>query len=86
MIFTFFFKLSSARSEDYASLDSMTEIAVQYAKQHTEIRWLSMKSVAVRLLEQYDNIKEYFLKFLPKVKSFKYHITPTECTNALKMH
>ena len=88
MIFTFFFKLSSARREDWASLESTTEIAAQYAKQHTETRWLSMKYVAVRILEQYDNIKEYFLKFLPKEKNFKYNIKHTErykrIENALK--
>ena len=49
-----------------------------------------MKYVAVRILEQYDNIKEYFLKFLPKEKSFKYHIKPAEqykrSENASKDH
>ena len=80
--------MATARREDYASLESTTEIAAQYAKQHTEIRWLSMKYVAVRMQEQYDSIKKYFLTFFPKEKSFKYHIKPTErykrIENALK--
>ena len=57
----------SARREDYRSLSSLTNVAAEYAKK-TSIRWLSMKYVAVRILEQYDNLKEYFLKFLPRHK------------------
>ena len=48
----FFFKLSSARWESYASLENVTNVVAQYAKKHVETWWLSMKYVAVRLLEQ----------------------------------
>ena len=48
----FFFKLSSARWENYASLENVTNIVAQYAKKHVETWWLSMKYVALRLLEQ----------------------------------
>ena len=42
-----------------------------YAKKHVESRWLTMKYVAVRMVEQWANMKEYFLKFLPQQKGFK---------------
>ena len=61
-----FFKLSSTRHEDYTSLESFTGLVAEYAKKHAETRWVSMKYVAVRCLEQWPNLKEYFLKFLPK--------------------
>ena len=67
----FFFKLSSARHEDYASLQDITNVAAEYAKKHTSTRWLSMKYVCIRLLEQLPNLKEYFLTFLPKTKGFR---------------
>ena len=48
----FFFKHSSARREDYASVEEVTKVVARYAMQHTETRWLTMKYVAVRILEQ----------------------------------
>ena len=62
----FFFKLSSARREDYASLENVMNVVAQYAKRYVETQWLSMKYVALCLLEQWPNLKEYFLNFLPK--------------------
>ena len=62
----FFFKLSSAKREDYASLQTITNVAAEYAKKHTSTRWLSMKYVCIRILEQLPNLKEYFLEFFTK--------------------
>ena len=67
----FFFKLSSARREDYNSLHTLTDVLGKFAKKHAETRWLSMKFVAVRVVEQWVNLTEYFLKFLPKQKGFR---------------
>ena len=41
-----------------------------YAKKHSSSRWLIMKYVCLRILEQLLNLKEYFLKFLPKSKQY----------------
>ena len=54
-----FFKLSSARLEDYTSLESVTGVVAEYAKKHAETRWVSMTYVAVRCLEQWPNLKEF---------------------------
>ena len=43
----FFFKHSSALKEDYTSIEEVTTVASQYAMQHTETRWLTIKYVAV---------------------------------------
>lgn len=67
----FFFKLSSARRKDYSSLHTLTGTMDKYAMKHAETRWLSMKFVAVRVVEQWDNLREYFLEFLPKHPSSK---------------
>ena len=46
-------------------------------QKHCSTRWLSLKFVAVWLLEQWENLTEYFLKFLPKQKIFKGTIKET---------
>ena len=76
MIFIFF-KHSFARREDYASV-KVKEVATQYAMQHTETRWLTMKYVAVRVLQQWKNFNEYFLKFLPRKSNFKSTVANTD--------
>ena len=63
-----FLQLSSARRENYRSLHSLTETLDKVVIKHVETRWLSMKQVAVCEVEQWDNLIEYFLKFLPKQK------------------
>ena len=73
----FFFKHSSVRREDYASLEETTEVAARYALQHSETRWLSMKFVAVRIMQQWKNLEEYFLKFLPQQSNFKHAVATT---------
>ena len=68
---SFFFKLSAGRREDYASLANITNVTTEFAKKFGATRWLCMKHVGVRWLEQWENLKEYFLTFLPKQKSSK---------------
>ena len=79
-----FFELSGARREDYTSLESVTGVAAEYAKKHAETCWVSMKYVAFQCLEQWPNLKEYFLKFLLKQKNFKHEIENTARYTCLK--
>ena len=64
----FFFKLSTARREDYQSFHSLKDTLDKFARKHVGTRWLSMKQVAFRVVVQWGNLTEYFLKFLPKPK------------------
>ena len=41
----FFFKLSSARREDYAALEELTNVTAWYALRHVSSRWLTLKLV-----------------------------------------
>ena len=45
-----------------------------------------MKCVAVRYLERWPNLKEYFLTFLPKQKNFKWEIENTARYTRLKTY
>ena len=56
----FFFKLSSARREDYVQLEAVTNVIAHFMLRHVECRWLSMKNVAVRVIQQYPNLKPIF--------------------------
>ena len=73
----FFFKLSSGRREDFKDMENMTNISVQYALRHVEARWLSMKGIAVKITNQWENLCQYFLKFLPTQKTFKHTVRKT---------
>ena len=68
----FFFKLSSARREDYRKIEDVTDVAGEFALKYSSTRWLYIGKAIVRVVEQIDNLKEYFLVTLPQTKGFKY--------------
>ena len=74
----FFFKLSAARRQDYKLTELFTEIETQYFLKHSSCRWLSMKKPVLRMLDQWENLVEYFLKFLPKQDNFSKQIKATQ--------
>ena len=67
----FFFSLSSARREDFQGMSEITDVTVHYLLKHCCARWLSTDKVLVRIIEQCDNIKEYFLFFCPSKMNLK---------------
>ena len=67
----FFFKLSAGRRADYQKISEVTDIVAEYALKHSTTRWVTLKGVLVRLIEQYENLKQYFLVFLPSTSTFK---------------
>ena len=73
----FFFKLFAGRRADYKDIELVTDVVSHYAQKHAATRWVTLKRV-VRLLEQHENLKEYFLNFLPKTSSFKTTVKNTE--------
>ena len=46
-------------------------VTAHYIKKHGPTRWLSVKQVEVRVLEQFENLSKSLLSFLPKQKGFK---------------
>ena len=74
----YFFKYSSARRKDFLAIQDLTNVTAQFLKQPAETRWIAIKYVAVRVLDQYPNIKEYFLKFFPKEKNFRSTVEKTD--------
>ena len=66
-----FKNFSAARREDYKGVSSITKITSHFVLKHCQTRWLSLDCVLVRIIEQIDNIKEYFLVKLPVLPGFK---------------
>ena len=62
----FFFKLSAERRADYKSMVDITDPAAEYYLKNSTTRWVILRKVLLRLIQQYDNLKEHFLAFLPK--------------------
>ena len=80
----FFFKLSAGRRADYDKISDITDVVAQYALKHSTTRWVTLRKVLVRLIEQYKNIKEYFLSFLPTTSTFKSTVQETPRYNRIK--
>lgn len=70
----FFLKYSAARREDYQCIEEVTQETAKFFLKHVSSRWLTTGPVAQRLLDQWENMCEYFLKFLPSQKSQAKHL------------
>lgn len=66
-----FFKQSAARRKDYEMMEIFTDLEPHFAKKHVRSRWLSLRKACLRILEQYPNLKQYFLIFIPLQPNFK---------------
>lgn len=60
------FKYSAPRREDYSKVQELLDIDEHAFMRYVSSRWLSMVPVIQRVLEQYEGLREYFLKFLPQ--------------------
>ena len=65
---------------------------MQFVIKHCQTRWLSLDKVPLGIIEQQENLKEYFLKTLPKLsfivhvcQDFKKFVVPLQSTE-LKIH
>ena len=76
----FFRKRFASCREDYKMVKKIIEITIHYMKKHIESRWLSIDLSLVRILEQMENPRKYFLKEIPKQKGFNKCKTVFELT------
>ena len=63
------FKYSAKRTEDYLNSEDMFTDPQKMIR-HATTRWVSIVKVLVRILEQFDNLKVYFLEKLPQQEDF----------------
>ena len=56
-----------------------TGAAAEFANKFGATLWLCMKMVGVRCIEQWKNLMQYFIKFLPTTSGFKRSIKETHC-------
>ena len=62
--FHFFFKHSACRREDFAKVTEITSTLSSHLEKHCTSRWISLVKILVKLVEQIDNLKLYFLNTL----------------------
>ena len=74
----FFFKMSAARRADYKDVVAVTNVVAEYVQKHSATRWVTVRKVVVRLIEQHRNLCHYFLTFLPTTKYFKASVQNTQ--------
>ena len=60
-------------------MEDLTDIEAKFALRHVSSCWLSMTKPVLRILDQWENLTEYFLKFLPKQSIFESKIKKTDC-------
>ncbi|KAG4075503.1 hypothetical protein HA402_003328 [Bradysia odoriphaga] len=82
----FFFKHSAARREDYNFVNLESDIEAHVMLRHVSSRWLSLKKALVRILEQWANLKRYFLTFLPTTTGFRSKIESTARYDSKFLH
>ena len=63
------FKMSAARREDYELVQEEMGLAKHKFLKHVECRWLSLHLALLRILEQMNGLKRYFLTVLPEKQS-----------------
>ena len=49
----------------------LTDVTTHYVIKHCQTCWLSLGKVLVRIIEQYQDLKEYIRKTLPMLPGFK---------------
>ena len=67
--FHFFFKYSACRREDFAKVTEITSTLSSHLEKHCTSRWVSLVKILVKLVEQIDSLKLYFLNTLPILPS-----------------
>ena len=65
-----FFKYSAKRIAEYFDVTEFTLIESRRMLKCISTRWISIQAVLIRVLEQFSNLKHYFLEVLPTQKVF----------------
>ena len=69
IFYHFFFKYSTCGREDFAKVTEITSTLSSHLEKHCTSRRISLFKVLVKLVEQFDNLKQYFLNTLPILPS-----------------
>ena len=67
-----FFKYSAKRVQEFLNVQEETENLTRMMSRHVLTRWISIQNVLIKLLDQFQNLKTYFLQTLPSEKGFNY--------------
>ena len=65
-------------------MQEFTDVISHFIQKHSSTRWVTLRKVYVKVLGQYQNLREYFLKLLPKTSTFKSMVRDTERHERIK--
>ena len=63
------FKMSAVRREEYEVVQEEMGLAKHKFLKHVECRWLSLQPAVLRILEQLEGLRRYFITVLPEKQS-----------------
>ena len=69
---------SAARRIVYTKSESITEVTARFMLRHVRTRWLSLEKVLILIIEQWPNLKHFFLVTMVEDKQFKTTISKSE--------
>lgn len=69
------------RREDYKLSSLETDIETHFMLRFVETRWLSLGTICERILEQFENLKKFFLDYMTKNNDYKSAIKQDRYTN-----
>ena len=65
-------------------MQEFTDVISHFIRKLSSTRWVTLRKIRVKVLEQHQNLREYFLKFLPKTSTFKSTVRDTERYKRIK--
>ena len=66
----YFFSSIRLQGEQYIACHEITGVTAKMMEKHFQTRWLSLEKVLVKLMEQWKNLSEYFLRKVPTLPRF----------------
>ena len=69
--FSLFFKYSAVMRQQYTAYPEITGVTAKLMRKHCSTWWLSMEKVLVKLMEQWENLFEYFVRKDPTLFGFR---------------
>ena len=69
---------SAARRIEYTETESITEVTARFMLRQVKKRWLSLEKMLIRIIEQWPNLRHFFLVTVVEDKQFKSTISKSE--------
>ena len=66
-------------------MEDFAEATSHFIQKHSSARWFTLRKICVQILDQYENLLQHFLIFLPKTFTFQATVKETERCKRIKI-